>query len=115
MGSQTKKLIAVTGAFVAIFLAFAIPLFIHVCNTHVRNTRASNLCWHNLALIDGAKQQWVLENRKNTNDMPSWKDLRPYMGRGPQGAIPKCPRDGTYVIGKVGEMPKCTYPGLVLE
>jgi hypothetical protein len=104
---QEKIALAIIGAFAALFLAFAIPLIIRA-----HNVSGSNPCINNLRQIDGAKQQWALNNGKSTNDTPRWEDIVPYLnlGRGREGTIPKCPHGGTYTIGKVGEDPKCTYP-----
>ena len=86
---QEKIALAIIGAFAALFLAFAIPLIIRA-----HNVSGSDPCINHLRQIDGAKQQWILENKKTTNDTPSWQDIRPYLGRGPEGAIPKCPHGG---------------------
>ena len=51
-----------------------------------------NACINNLRLIDSAKQQWALENRKQATDTPTMDDLRPYIGRGPNGELPGCRR-----------------------
>jgi uncharacterized phage infection (PIP) family protein YhgE len=73
-----------------------------------------NACVNNLRLIDAAKQQWALENKKGANDTPTWDDLRPYIGHGPQGELPECPDGGVYTIGAVGEKPTCSNPKHVL-
>lgn len=106
MTRRSKIIIAIAGAFIALCAAFVIPNLVRALTTP-----ASNACVNNLRQIDGAKQQWMLEERKTTNDTPSWEDIRPYLGRGNEGFLPKCPHGGTYTIGKVGEDPKCTYPG----
>jgi DNA repair exonuclease SbcCD ATPase subunit len=76
--------------------------------------RAQNACVNNLRLIDAAKQQWALENKKQTTDTPAWDDLKPYLGRGPNGEMPSCPSGGTYTVGTVGERPTCSVPGHAL-
>jgi hypothetical protein len=76
-------------------------------------TAAKNECINNLRLIDGAKQQWALELGKRAADTPIWSDLQPYFGRGPNGAIPKCPSGGTYTIGTIGTRPECSIAGHV--
>jgi hypothetical protein len=76
-----------------------------------RSTSAMAACINNLRQIDGAKQQWALENNKTSNDVPTMDDLRVYMGRGPQGTIPRCPAGGTYIPGRVGESPRCSIGG----
>jgi len=70
-----------------------------------------NFCINNLRLIDSAKQQWALENKKTAADTPAWLDLQPYLGRGPQGAIPTCPMGGTYNVGRVQDAPTCSIAG----
>ncbi len=72
-------------------------------------------CINNLRLIDGAKQQWALENRKRSTDTPTMKDLRPYLGHGPNGDLPVCPAGGVYKIGPVSDPPTCSIPGHVLS
>jgi len=76
--------------------------------------QAQNACINNLRLFDSAKQQWALENRKQTTDTPTLDNLRPYLGRGPNGEMPTCPSGGSYTVGTVGEPPKCSIPGHVL-
>jgi ABC-type transporter Mla subunit MlaD len=72
-------------------------------------------CINNLRLIDAAKQQWVLENKKqNTDAPPTLEDLRPYLGHGPNGELPACPDGGVYTVGPIGEKPTCNIPGHVL-
>lgn len=73
-----------------------------------------NTCINNLRLIDAAKQQWALENKKQSTDTPTMDDLRPYLGRGPNPVLPACPDGGAYTIGTVAEKPTCTIPGHVL-
>jgi hypothetical protein len=75
-----------------------------------RSTKATNACINNLRQVDGAKQQWMLEHDR-TNGPVSWKDVQPYLGRGPEGEIPKCPDGGTYMLGRVGEKPRCSIGG----
>jgi myosin heavy subunit len=73
-----------------------------------------NACINNLRLIDSAKQQWALENRKQATDTPTMDDLKPYIGHGPNGELPACPDGGVYTIGTVAEKPTCNIPGHVL-
>lgn len=76
--------------------------------------RKQNACINNLRLIDASKQQWALENRKQSTDTPTVEDLRPYLGRGPNGEWPVCPDGGTYTINSVGETPTCSVAGHAL-
>jgi hypothetical protein len=74
-------------------------------------TTDANECINNLRVIDGAKIEWALEKHKTTNDVPTWADLRPYILNRYPDSIPVCPWGGTYVIGKVGELPTCSFKG----
>ena len=104
--SKKPKFLVVTLLLAALVLAIVVPNFIRA-----RNTKASNACVNNLRIIQGAKEQWALENHKTTNDTPTLEDLRPYMGRGVAGEIPVCPDGGIYRPGRVGEPPKCSIGG----
>src|SRR5262245_3229656 len=87
--------------FIAVFVAIAIPMFFRA-----KATPAQNSCVNNLRQMDGAKQQWQLENRKTTNDIPTFADVGPYL------KLPlMCPAGGTYIIGRVGEPPRCSVGG----
>jgi hypothetical protein len=108
MTRNSKKLIvaAAVAVFVIAAIAVVLPAFIRA-----RTTSASNACVNNLRQIDGGKQQWALEYSKTTDDIPSWDDIRPYIGRGPQNELPRCPQGGTYILGRVGEPPRCSIGG----
>ena len=67
-----------------------------------------NACINNLRQLDGAKQQWALENKKTEQDVPTEKDVSVYLK---DGAVPKCPSGGTYSIKTVAEDPTCSIPG----
>lgn len=67
----------------------------------------ANTCIANLKQIDGAKEQWALELRKTTNDVPTWTDLigtDKYIKN-----TPVCPSNGIYKLNKVGDPPTCSY------
>jgi hypothetical protein len=62
----------------------------------------------NLLYLIGAKNQWALEYKKSTNDVPPWNDLSGYI----VGAENfRCPQGGTYIPGRVGELPRCSIGG----
>ena len=67
-----------------------------------------NACISNLRQIDGAKNEWALENGKANGTPVTAADIAPYIQG---GVLPKCPAGGTYTIGKVGEKPTCSIPG----
>jgi len=78
-----------------------------------RYVASSDSCINQLRQIDGAKQQWMIEQHKTTNDVPTWNDLRPYLSR--DGKIPVCPRGGRYTIGRLDELPSCSYRAHTLQ
>ncbi len=64
-----------------------------------------NACINNLRMIDGAIQQWALENKKTAQSIATERDIVPYLK---DGVLPKCPSGGTYTIGAVGAAPTCS-------
>jgi chromosome segregation ATPase len=77
-----------------------------------RATDALNACINNLRQIDGAKQQWALENSKTADAIPQPQDIVVYLGR--NGVFPTCPAGGTYTINAVNQEPTCSTPGHAL-
>jgi len=72
---------------------------------------ALNACINNLRQLDGAKQQWALENRKTVEAVPGRQDLLPYL----QGQrLPQCPGGGRYMVGALNVNPTCSIPGHAL-
>ncbi|MEQ2009374.1 MAG: hypothetical protein ABMA26_21540 [Limisphaerales bacterium] len=68
-----------------------------------------NSCIANLKQIDGAIQQWALENRKAAKDLVDWKGIQAYL-KG--GVLPACAAGGIYQPGvNVTAAPTCTVPG----
>src|SRR5436190_10135121 len=82
--------IMIVVAIIGLLAAIAIPNFVRA-----RQTSQTNACINNLRLIDGAKQQWALENKKASTDTPTGANLQVYLGRGSAGQLPSCPLDGT--------------------
>jgi len=65
-------------------------------------------CRENLAKIEGAKEQYALENNVDPSVKPEWKDLigaTLYLKQ-----IPVCPYGGTYRIGDLNTVPECSCP-----
>ena len=67
----------------------------------------ASACLNYLRQIDGAKQQWALENRKTAETIPIATDIAPYLKDG----VPKCPGGGAYTLNAVGAHPTCSIPG----
>ena len=69
-----------------------------------------NACINNLRQLDGAKQQWALEGKKEGRDIPTEREITEYLKDG----IPKCPAGGVYTLGSVEVVPTCSVAGHAL-
>jgi hypothetical protein len=67
----------------------------------------SAVCINNLRQLDGAKEQWALENRQPAGTLPEPADLEPYL-RDPDVWV--CPAGGLYFLDGVGIPPTCSIP-----
>ncbi len=70
--------------------------------------KAENGCINNLRQIEAAKQEWALENGRSNGVAVTESNIKPYLKLDSSGDLPTCPVGGTYVIGRVGEDPKCS-------
>jgi myosin heavy subunit len=75
----------------------------------VTDTDKLNVCVNNLRQIDGAKQQWALENKKSPGAFMTPQDLTPYLR-----TMPTCPAGGVYTLNLVSTPPVCSVPGHAL-
>jgi prepilin-type N-terminal cleavage/methylation domain-containing protein len=100
--------IMIVVAIIGLLASMAIPNMVRS-----RQVARTNTCISNLRYIDGAKQQWALEQRKQDTDTPTGSDLQPYLGSSAAGELPWCPADGaqtfatSYAPQKVGAKPVC--------
>ncbi len=92
--------IMIVVAIIGLLAAIAIPNFVRA-----RTTAQKNACINNLRQIDGAKEQWALENKKVTGDTVGNGDVTPYL-KG--NTMPSCPSSGTYTPNAVGTSPGCS-------
>ncbi len=93
-------------AVLALLAAVAIPNFVKARGGPHR----AYGCFSILRQIDGAKDQWALENKKSVGTPVVASEVDAYIKSG----APKCPNGGTYTYGAVGETPKCSIPGHTL-
>jgi hypothetical protein len=105
---MSKKTVIATIVSVVLDVAVAASLYWFF---RARSMTAFSVCPHTLMVIDGCKQEWELENRKTTNDTPTWNDLRPYLPKDWTNGTPRCPEGGTYTAGRIGDPPKCSLGG----
>jgi prepilin-type N-terminal cleavage/methylation domain-containing protein len=100
--------IMIVVAIIGLLATIAMPSFLTA-----RARAQQNTCLDHLRLIDGAKQQWALENHASTLATPVQAQLQPYLGRGNAGVLPICPADHTqtfatsYNINDMGTTPTC--------
>src|SRR5438477_2823448 len=66
--------IMIVVAIIGLLAAIAIPNFVRA-----RTTSQMNACINNLRQIDGAVQQWALENKKNSTDSAAFTDISVYL------------------------------------
>lgn len=71
-----------------------------------RDTACRSCCLPLLKQVDGAVQQWALENRKAGTALVTSNDILPYI-KG--GVMPTCPGKGTYILSTVSSVPRCTH------
>lgn len=106
--AQAQAQAAASQAEAAVAQAQAAQQQIQVVRSASQNLTARQAlgpCINNLRQLDGAKQQWALENRKTEKDTPTEQDIAPYL-KG--GALPTCPAGGRYTLYAVSSLPTCT-------
>ena len=86
--------IMIVVAIIGLLAAIAIPNFVRA-----RETAQLNSIYNNLRMIDAAKDQWALENRKASSDVPAEADLDVYIKGGTPLASDVA--NETYTLGDV--------------
>src|SRR5437762_6050386 len=94
--------IMIVVAIIGLLAAIAIPNFVKA-----RTTAQKNACINNLRQIDGAKEQWALENKKSAGSATTDADVNSYIKSG----APKCPGRVSYNYNAVYVSPSCTIAG----
>src|SRR5580704_9066816 len=96
--------IMIVVAIIGLLAAIAIPNFIKA-----RATSQQNACINNLRQIDGAIDQWALENgQSNGANVPSIATVSAYIKMNSGSSVPGCPANGSYSVGNVGDVPQVT-------
>jgi prepilin-type N-terminal cleavage/methylation domain-containing protein len=92
--------IMIVVAIIGLLASIAIPNFVKA-----RSTAQKNACINNLRQIEGAKDQWALENGRKTGDATASDSaaIDAYLK-----ASPTCPTSGTYTYGAVGTSASCS-------
>jgi len=100
--------IMIVVAIIGLLAAIAIPNFLRA-----RSTSQQNACINNLRQVDGAIQQWALQNGAGPTTGVTSGNIQPYMGRGTAGTLPWCPLDSkrtfatSYTIVDPSTLPVC--------
>jgi len=89
--------IMIVVAIIGLLAAIAIPNFVKA-----RENAQLNSIFNNLRIIEGAKDQWALENKKGTGDTPTWATGTAGIADFLKGATVKLVVGETYTINEVG-------------
>lgn len=87
---------------VGLLAGIAIPSFMKA-----RSTSQSNACINNLRMLEAAKEQWALENKKAMGDTVMAPGVLKYLG---MGRMPICPQGGRYTLNVIGKNARCSIP-----
>lgn len=85
-------------AIIGMLAAIALPSFMRS-----RTKSQTTACINNLRQIEGAKEQWALENRKTQGAAVLTNEIISYLK-----TSPSCPAGGTYDYTQVGSNTLCT-------
>ena len=100
--------IMIVVAIIGLLAAIAVPNFVKA-----RTTAQMNACINNLRQLDGAVQQYALENKQPPTGTYTLELLKPYIKLDSNKEIPACPAGGTYSPGAtVADAPTCSLSGL---
>ena len=100
--------IMIVVAIIGLLAAIAVPNFVKA-----RTAAQMNACINNLRQLDGAVQQYALEQKLASSGTYTLDALKPYIKLDSNGAIPACPAGGTYAAGaSVVDQPTCSLSTL---
>ena len=101
--------IMIVVAIIGLLAAIAIPNFVKA-----RTTSQQNACINNLRQMDGAIQQYALENKIAAGSSVSLTAIQPYIKLTSANNLPACPAGGSYNVTTVDANPTCNIPNHVL-
>jgi len=91
-------------------LVIGIPLVLLMTRPENEHPHLVGGIVNNLRLLEGAKEQWALENKKDPGATPTLADVAPYLKN---GVMPSPVAGETYLLNPVGTRPtaKLATPG----
>ena len=95
--------IMIVVAIIGLLAAIAIPSFIKA-----RTNSQTNSCKENLRQIEGAKEQWAMDNGIAQATAINTTGVGSYLK---SSRFPSCPANGTYTYGAIGTDAACTITG----
>ncbi|HEY1662045.1 MAG TPA: prepilin-type N-terminal cleavage/methylation domain-containing protein [Verrucomicrobiae bacterium] len=96
--------IMIVVAIIGLLAAIAIPNFVRA-----RAKSQQNSCINNLRQIDGAIDEWALENGQSSGaTVANVSTVSAYLKLNANSLIPSCPAGGTYATYTVGSVPQVT-------
>ena len=98
--------IMIVVAIIGIIIAIAVPAFLRA-----RENARGRACQENLSKIDGAKEQYSLEEKApNGYSSVTWSHLVKTSGTGYLKSTPVCPSiTNAYAINAIGTNPTCLF------
>jgi hypothetical protein len=112
--SPLFRLVMTTLVAALFIFGVVIPNFVET-GPHSGGSTPKGTCIWNLRQIDNAKENWALQTKAPASAIPTWENIRPYLGRGSAGEILKCPSGGVYTIGALSNAPTCSIKGHALQ
>ena len=106
--SSKTRIVAIWGCVIIAPIIWIVPQWLSSKPIHAPR----NSCIQNLKHIEGAKNVWLIEKNKTTNDVPTLDDLVGEAGYIKE--MPKCSMGGVYTLGRIDENPTCSIPGHTL-
>src|SRR5947208_16104983 len=88
--------IMIVVAIIGLLAAIAIPNFVRA-----RTTSQQNACINNLRQLDGAVQQWALENKADSGASDRLTAIKPYVKLTSANTLPSCPANGKCPVSTV--------------
>ena len=96
--------IMIVVAIIGLLSAVAVPNILRA-----RYTAQKNACIANLKQIEGAIQQWGMENKKSAGTTVVTTDVIPYLK---SNVMPQEPTGGSYEVSTIDAPPTCSQSGI---